>query len=246
MNKKTYDKAITNWPVEDQPREKLLKYGAHTLSNAELLAILIRIGVTGSSAVDLGRELLNKFKTLRAISACDPADLRQIKGLSTAKIAQIKAAVELGRRMMSEERALEGPIRSSSDVADYLMPLIRDLRYEVFKVVILDRRNAVLDVVDIDEGDVAQTQPSIPKIILRAAQTYAAGLIAVHNHPSGDPTPSEQDRFLTRDLVIAGQVMAIRVFDHLIIGDERYYSFADDGLIEEYERQAIIMGNKGV
>lgn len=246
MNKKTYDKAITNWPKEDRPREKLLKYGAHTLSNAELLAILIRIGVTGSSAVDLGRELLNKFKTLRAISACDPADLRQIKGLSTAKIAQIKAAVELGRRMMSEERALEGPIRSSSDVADYLMPLIRDLRYEVFKVVILDRRNAVLDVVDIDEGDVAQTQPSIPKIILRAAQAYAAGLIAVHNHPSGDPTPSEQDRFLTRDLVIAGQVMAIRVFDHLIIGDERYYSFADDGLIEEYERQAIIMGNKGV
>lgn len=246
IHKKVYERAIVNWPEEDRPREKLLKYGAHTLSNAELLAILIRTGVKGSSAVDLGRELLRKFKTLRAISACDPAELHEIKGLSKAKVAQIKAAVELGRRMMSEERALEGPIRSSSDVADYLMPLLRDLRYETFKVVLLDRRNGVLDVVDIDEGDVARTDPSIRKIMLRATQAYAAGIIAVHNHPSGDPTPSEQDKVLTRDLVIAGRAMEIRVFDHLIIGDGRYLSFADEGLIEEYEMQAVTMSNKGV
>jgi len=244
--KKVYERAIANWPEEDRPREKLLKYGAHTLSNAELLAILIRTGVKGSSAVDLGRELLRKFKTLRAISACDPVELHEIKGLSKAKVAQIKAAVELGRRMMSEERALEGPIRSSSDVADYLMPLLRDLRYETFKVVLLDRRNGVLDVVDIDEGDVARTDPSIRKIMLRATHAYAAGIIAVHNHPSGDPTPSEQDKVLTRDLVIAGRAMEIRVFDHLIIGDGRYFSFADEGLIEEYEMQAVTMSNKGV
>ncbi|MBM3150580.1 MAG: hypothetical protein FJZ88_11220, partial [Chloroflexi bacterium] len=166
--RKVYERAIANWPEEDRPREKLLKHGAHTLSNAELLAILIRLGVEGSSAVDLGRELMRKFKTLRAISACDPVELMEIKGLSTAKVAQIKAAVELGRRMMSEERALEGPIRSSSDVADYLMPLLRDLKYETFKAVLLDRRNAVLDVVDIDDGDVAKTQPSIRKIMMRA------------------------------------------------------------------------------
>jgi len=245
MTKKTYDRAIANWPEEDRPREKLLRYGAHTLSNAELLAILIRTGTQGSSAVDLARELLRKFKTLRAISACDPAELHEIKGLSTAKVAQIKAAVELGRRMMSEERALEGPIRSSSDVAEYLMPLLRDLKHEMFKVVLLDRRNGVLDVVDIDEGDVAKTHPSIRKMMLRAAQAYAAGLIAVHNHPSGDPTPSEQDKVLTRDLVIAGRAMDIRVFDHLIIGDGRYFSFADEGLIEEYEMQAIMAMSKG-
>lgn len=239
MTKKTYDRAIANWPEEDRPREKLLRYGAHTLSNAELLAILIRTGTKGSSAVDLARELLRKFKTLRAISACDPAELHEIKGLSTAKVAQIKAAVELGRRMMSEERALEGPIRSSSDVAEYLMPLLRDLKHEMFKVVLLDRRNGVLDVVDIDEGDVAKTHPSIRKMMLRAAQAYAAGLIAVHNHPSGDPTPSEQDKVLTRDLVIAGRAMDIRIFDHLIIGDGRYFSFADEGLIEEYEMHAF-------
>lgn len=245
MTKKTYDRAIANWPEEDRPREKLLRYGAHTLSNAELLAILIRTGTKGSSAVDLARELLRKFKTLRAISACDPAELHEIKGLSTAKVAQIKAAVELGRRMMSEERALEGPIRSSSDVAEYLMPLLRDLKHEMFKVVLLDRRNGVLDVVDIDEGDVAKTHPSIRKMMLRAAQAYAAGLIAVHNHPSGDPTPSEQDKVLTRGLVIAGRAMDIRVFDHLIIGDGRYFSFADEGLIEEYEMQAIMAMSKG-
>lgn len=242
MARRIYERAITSWPEEDRPREKLLKYGAHTLSNAKLLAILIRTGVEGVSAVDLGRELLRRFKTLRALGACDPAELREIKGLSTAKIAQIKAAVELGRRMMSEERALEGPIRSSSDVADYLMPLLRDLKCEMFKVVLLDRRNSVLDVVNIDEGDVAKTQPSIRKIILQAAQAYAAGLIAVHNHPSGDPTPGEQDKLLTRDLVIAGRAMDIRVFDHLIVGDGRYFSFTDEGLIEEYERQAVILG----
>jgi len=145
---------------------------------------------------------------------------------------------------MSEERALEGPIRSSADVAEYLMPLLRDLKIEVFKAVLLDRRNAVLDVIDIGEGDVARTQPSIRKIMLRTAQAYAAGLIAVHNHPSGDPTPSEQDKLLTRDLVLAGRAMEIRVFDHLIIGDGRYFSFADDGLMEEYERQAIVVNKQ--
>ena len=192
--KKIYENAILNWPEDDRPREKLLKYGSQALSNAELLAILVRTGIEGSSAVNIGRELLRKFKTLRAISACDPEELREIKGLSTAKIAQIKAAVELGRRMMSEERALEGSIRSSADVANYLIPLVRDLKYEVFKVVLLDRRNQVVDIVNIDEGDVAKTTPSIRKIMLRAAQAYAAGLIAVHNHPSGVPTPSEQDK----------------------------------------------------
>jgi DNA repair protein RadC len=238
--KKIYERAIVNWPEEDRPREKLLKYGAHTLSNAELLAILIRTGVPGSSAVDLGRELLRKFKTLRAISACDPSELLEIKGLSTAKVAHLKAAVELGRRMMSEERALAGPIRSSANVADYLMPLLRDLKHEVFKVVLLDRRNNVLDVTDIDEGDVAETTPSIRRVMLRAAQAFAAGLIAVHNHPSGDPAPSEQDKILTRDLVVAGRMLEIRIFDHLIIGDGQYFSFADEGLMEEYERQAIL------
>ncbi|MBA4382908.1 MAG: hypothetical protein C0406_10115 [Sideroxydans sp.] len=243
--KKLYERAIVNWPEEDRPREKLLKRGADTLSNAELLAILIRTGVKGSSAVDLGRELIGRFKTLRQMSSADVAEFREIKGLSTAKIAHIKAAVELGRRMMSEERALERSIHSSADVVDYLMPLLRDLKHEVFKVVLLDRGNSALEVADIGEGDVAKTEPSIRKIMLRAAQAYAAGLIAVHNHPSGDPTPSEQDKLLTRDLVIAGRAMEIRVFDHLIIGDGRYFSFADEGLIEEYERQVIILSNQG-
>lgn len=238
--KRRYGRAIVNWPKDDRPREKLLKHGAHMLSNAELLAILIRTGVKGSSAVDLGRELLQKFKTLRQMSACDIAAFRQIKGLSTAKIAQIKAAVELGRRMMSEERALEKAIRSSSDVVDFLMPLLRDLKHEVFKAILMDQGNRVIDVVDIDEGDVTKAHPSIRKIMLCAAQAYATGLITVHNHPSGDPTPSEQDKLLTRDLVVAGRVMEIRVFDHLIIGDGRYFSFADEGLIEEYARQTLI------
>ena len=239
-----YDRTIASWPEDDRPREKLLKRGAQTLSNAELLAILIRTGVKGASAVDLARELLRRFKTLRQMASADVADFHQFKGLSTAKIAQIKAAVELGRRMMSEERAFDRAVRSSADVANYLMPLIRDLKHEVFKVVLLDRSNHVLDVADVDEGDVAGTRPSIRKMMLRAAQSYAAGLIAVRNHPSGDPTPSEQDKLLTRDLVVAGRALEIRLFDHLVIGDGRYFSFADEGLIEEYERLTLMM-NKG-
>lgn len=244
--KKLYERAISNWPEDDRPREKLLKRGADTLTNAELLAILIRTGVAGANAVELSHELLRKFKSLRQMSAADISEFRGIKGLSTAKIAQVRAAVELGRRMMSEERALKGAFRSSSDVADYLMPLLRDLKHEVFKAVLLDRSNNVLEVVSIDEGDVAQTQPSIRKMMLCAAQASASGIIAAHNHPSGDPMPSDQDKLLTRDLVIAGRPMQIRVFDHLIIGDGRHFSFADEGLIEEYERQATIMSNQGV
>jgi DNA repair protein RadC len=242
--KRLYERAILNWPEEDRPREKLLKRGADTLSNAELLAIMIRTGTKGSSAVDLARQLLRRFKTLRQMSGADVAEFHGIKGLSTAKIAHIKAAVELGRRVMSEERALDRPVHSSADVADYLMPLLRDLKYEVFRVVLLDRGNNVQQVASIDEGDVTKTEPSIRRIMLHAARAYAAAFIAVHNHPSGDPTPSEQDKLLTRDLVIAGRAMEIRLFDHLIIGDGRYFSFADEGLMEEYESQAVMLSGQ--
>ncbi|HAG09470.1 MAG TPA: hypothetical protein DCK87_07935 [Desulfotomaculum sp.] len=125
MNKKKeYPRAIRNWPEEDRPREKLLKYGEHSLSNAELLAILIRTGTAGKSAIDLGRELLTKFKTLRSMSGVDISEFKEILGLKDAKIAQIKAAVELGRRMMSEEKVFHGVVKSASDVVDFLMLLI--------------------------------------------------------------------------------------------------------------------------
>lgn len=237
--KKIYPKAICNWPADDRPREKLLKYGEHTLSNAELLAILIRTGITGKSAVDIARELLRKFKTLRAMSGVDITEFEQISGLKDAKIAQIKAAIELGRRMMSEEKAFEGSLKSSSDVADYLMPLMRDLKKELFKVILLDKRNSITNVVDLNMGTVDRVTPSIRDILQTALKYLAPAIIIAHNHPSGDIEPSDSDKSLTHDLIVAASAMELRVFDHIIIGENQYYSFADENLIEEYEVQAV-------
>jgi len=237
--KKFYPKSIRNWPKDDRPREKLLKYGEHNLSNAELLAILIRTGTSGKNAVDLARELLSKFKTLRAMSGVDVSEFKEISGLKDAKIAQIKAAIELGRRMMSEEKAFIGVVKSSSEVIDYLMPLMRDLKRELFKVILLDKRNHITDIIDIDLGTVDRVNPSIRDILLTALKYQTPSIIVAHNHPSGDIKPSEADKSLTQDLITAAIAMELRVFDHIIIGENEYFSFADEGLIEEYEIQAI-------
>jgi DNA repair protein RadC len=234
-----YPVSIRQWSEEDRPREKLLKYGAHALSNAELLAILIRTGTPGRSAVDIGRELLHKFKSLRAMSDVDVSEFKEIHGLKQAKIAQIKAAVELGRRMMSEEKALKGPITRSADVAGYLMPLMRDLKKERFVLLLLDRRNAISDVVDVDHGTVDRANPYIRDIVQAAIRYNSPSIIVSHNHPSGSVTPSNDDKSFTKSLVVACRAAGITFFDHIIIGDNSYFSFADEGLIEEYETVAV-------
>ena len=173
-----YPLPIREWSEDDRPREKLLKYGEHTLSNAELLAIMIRTGAPGKSAVDIGRELLHKFKSLRAMSGVDTSEFKKITGLKNAKIAQIKAAIELGRRMLSEEKALEGPVKSSTDVVGFLMPLIGNLKKERFLLLLLDKRNTVSDVMDIDYGTVDQTNPYIRDII-QMAKDITHALVSV-------------------------------------------------------------------
>jgi len=243
MNKKSvikkYPLSIRNWPEDDRPREKLLKYGEYVLSNAELLAILIRTGTTGKSAIDLGRELLNRFKSLRVMSGVEVSEFKEIAGLKDAKIAQIKAAIELGRRMMSEEKAFHGVVKSSYDVVDFLMPLMRDLKSELFKVLLLDKGNHISEVVDIDSGTLDRVNPSVRDILMAALKYHSPSMILAHNHPSGDVEPSEADKTLTKDMIIAARSMELRIFDHLIIGENTYFSFADKGLIEEYEMEAI-------
>lgn len=234
-----YPVPIREWSEDDRPREKLLKHGEHTLSNAELLAILIRTGTKGRSAVDIGRELLHKFKSLRAMSGVDVSEFKEINGLKDAKIAQIKAAIELGRRMLSEEKALDDPVTCSSDVANFLMPLMRDLKKERFVLLLLDRRNAVSDVIDIDHGTVDKANPYIRDIIQTAIRYNSPSIIVAHNHPSGAVVPSNDDKTFTKSLMMAAKATGISFFDHIIIGDNRYFSFADEGLIEEYERKAI-------
>lgn len=226
---KECEKSIKNWPKDERPREKLLRQGEHTLTNTELLAILLRTGTKGQSAIDLARQILQKFKTFRNMSHTDISQWKEFKGLGSAKISQIKAAIEIGRRFLTEEKQPKVKIRNSKDTADIFIPRMRDLKKEVFKILLLDSHNTIIDTVEITEGTVTQANPIIREIISRALQNFASGLICVHNHPSGDTYPSKEDRDFTKGLYEAGKAMQINILDHIIIGDNKYYSFADSG-----------------
>ncbi|VAX37037.1 UPF0758 family protein [hydrothermal vent metagenome] len=223
---------INSWPKEDRPREKLLRNGEHTLSNSELLAILLRTGTRGVSAIDLARGILEKFKTFRNMSHTDASQWQGVKGLGDAKVAQIKAAIEIGRRL-GEERTKGRPksIKCSQDIVDILMPRMRDLKKEVFKTVFLNARNEIVEVIDQHSGTVNQTQPIIREIFQKALEYFAVAIICLHNHPSGDITPSPEDKQFTHKLYDAGKIMQVTVLDHIIIGDNVFYSFSDKGLI---------------
>lgn len=223
---------IKSWPEEDRPREKLLKDGEHKLSNTELLAILLRTGVKGDSAIDLARKILGKFKTFRNMSHTDMSAWKDFKGVGKAKIAQIRAAIEIGRRFREDEVRENRPkIRTSKDAAQILMPRMRDLKTEVFKVILLNSQNLLIDIAEIEEGTVNEANPIIREIMYKAIQNFASSIICFHNHPSGDPNPSEEDKIFTRQLVQASNTLNIKAVDHIIIGDDKYFSFADEGLM---------------
>jgi len=211
----------------------LLKNGEHTLSNSELLAILLRSGVKGESAIDLARKILHKFKAFRHMSSIDISHWKEFKGVGIAKIAQIKAAVEIGRRFGEEEAKENNPkIKSSGDVSEIFSPRMRDLKKELFKALLLNSQNRIIDIVEIIEGTVNQANPVIREILQKALQNFATSIICVHNHPSGDCTPSREDKEFTQELVQAGKILQIKVLDHIIIGDNNYYSFVDEDMIK--------------
>lgn len=227
-NKKT---GIRSWPQDDRPREKLLKKGAETLSNSELLAILLRTGIKGESAIDLARRIIDKFGTFRNMSHTDMRQWEEFKGLGPAKIAQIHAALEIGRRFRDVE--VNGPkqkVASALDVIDIIMPQMRDLKTEVFKVVYLNSTNRIIEISNSAVGTVNHAMPIVREIIHAALQKFAAAIICVHNHPSANVTPSPEDKKFTQELTAAGKLMDIKVLDHIIIGDNTFFSFADEGL----------------
>jgi len=228
-NQKT---GIKNWPTDERPREKLFKNGEHTISNTELIAILLRNGVKGQSAVDLGRKIMQKFKTFRNMSHTDLTEWKEFKGLGQAKVAQIKAALEIGRRFREVEiKENKSKVESSKDIVEILVPRMRDLKKEVFKIVLLNSQNKIIDIFDTGEGSVNKANPIIREVFQKALQNYATSLICVHNHPSGKVVPSEADQEFTRELFKAGKIMQVDVLDHVIIGDNNYYSFADKGML---------------
>ena len=229
---KVYEKAIKNWPEDDRPREKLLKKGARALSNSELLAILLRTGASGISAIDLARDVIRKFGTFRNMVHTDARDWKEFKGLGNAKIAHIHAALEIGRRFREDEVSTgKQKISSAKDIVDILIPQLRDLKTEMFKVVYLDSNNRIIDIADAATGTVNHAMPIVREIIHLALQKFAASIICVHNHPSANITPSTQDKKFTKELSEAGKLMEINVMDHVIIGGDEHFSFADEGLM---------------
>ncbi len=232
MAEKSPTTGIKSWPKDDRPREKLLKNGERSLSNSELLAILLRTGTKGTSAIDLARKILNKFGTFRNMSHTDIREWKEFKGIGLAKIAQIKTALEVGRRYREDEVTTgKQKIASAKDIADIVMPQLRDLKTEVFKVVYLDSNNRIIDIADAATGTVNQAMPIVREIIHSALQKFAASIICIHNHPSANITPSTQDKKFTKELSDAGKLMEIKVLDHIIIGDNEYFSFSDQGLM---------------
>lgn len=227
-NKKT---GIKSWPQDDRPREKLLKKGAGLLSNSELLAILLRTGIKGESAIDLARRIIDKFGTFRNMSHTDMRYWEEFKGLGPAKIAQIQAALEIGRRFREVE--VNGPkqkIASARDVVEIIMPQMRDLKTEVFKVVYLNSTNRIIEISNSAVGTVNHAMPIVREIVHTALQKFAAAIICVHNHPSANVAPSPEDKKFTQELIAAGKLMDIKVLDHIIIGDNTFFSFAEEGL----------------
>lgn len=229
MGAKKQGNGITRWPEAERPRERLLAQGPTALTDAQLLAILLRVGRQRSSAVQVGLEVLTRLNGLSGLAQCGIEELCAIPGVGAAKAAQLKAALELGKRMLAAPLAKGTKITSSRDLFHHYHPSLRDLRHEIFKVVLLDAKHMMIREVTVSEGSLTLSIVHPREVFNLAVRESAAAVIFLHNHPSGDPTPSQEDRVLTRRLVAAGDVLGIRVLDHLIVGDGRYVSFADQG-----------------
>ena len=232
MSKESKATGIKTWPTADRPREKLLKKGARALTNSELLAILLRTGTKGSSAIDLARKIMKKFGTFRNMLHVDVRDWKEFKGVGNAKVAHIQAALEIGRRFREDEASTgKQKISTAKDIVDILLPQLRDLKTEVFKVVYLNSNNRIIDITDAAIGTVNHAMPIVREIIHSALQKFAVSIVCVHNHPSANITPSTQDKKFTKELSDAGKLMEIKLIDHIIIGDDKYYSFSDEGIL---------------
>ncbi len=223
---------MKQWSAGDQPREKLIHMGSRSLSDAELLAILLRAGTRNRSALDISRELLQEHgNSLATLAKLSVHELMNIKGIGQTKAVSIAAALELGRRRATENAVQKNQVTTSSDAYDMLMPKMRDLTQEAFWIILLDRRSHVIALEEIHRGGMAAMIVD-PKIIFqRALERKACAIILSHNHPSGSVSPSMEDIRLTEKIKAAGQLMEIRILDHIIIGEGTYYSFADEGKI---------------
>ncbi len=227
----TYRTSIADWPEDDRPREKLIKLGTEALSEAELLAIILRVGNRELSAIDLARKILHQCGGFRGIDKMDVADLTQVKGVGIAKAAQIKAAIAIGKKLLGEQSRERPRITCGRDVFELVHLRYRDLKRERFSILMLTTRNRVIAEKVLFEGSVAESLVSPREVIREIIQAGAAQVIFIHNHPSGEVTPSRADHEVTQKLKAACATIEVTVLDHLIIGDNRYFSFAEEGIL---------------
>ena len=228
----TYKPSIKCWALEDRPREKLMKKGIGSLSDAELIAILIGSGVKNESAVEISKKLLGGTgNNLNELAKLTVNDLKRIRGIGEARAISIVAALELGRRRKMEEVIQKKKIGGSRDVFDLFQPLLGDLPHEEFWVLYLNRANTIIDRVRISQGGIAGTVTDIRLIMKQGVEKLAVSMVLCHNHPSGNLKPSEADSRITKKLKESGEILDIAVLDHLIVSDSSYFSFADEGLM---------------
>ncbi|MGN7453207.1 RadC family protein [Paenibacillus pasadenensis] len=223
--------SLKQWPEEERPRERMLQHGAEALSHAELLAILLRTGSSSETAVHLAARILQQSGSLRGLVDMGHGDLTRIKGIGPAKALQIRAGIELGRRLARSRREETVAVRRPEDAADYLMEDLRYLQVEHFVCLFLNTKNHIVARETLSVGTLNASLVH-PREVFRAAIRHgSASLICAHNHPSGDPTPSAEDRALTARLQEAGQLVGIEVLDHIVIGDGRFISLKERGLM---------------
>jgi DNA repair protein RadC len=224
--------SIKQWAKDDRPREKLLSKGAENLSNSELLAILIHNGTKEKTAVDLGKEILKLGKdNLNELGKLSVKELMKIKGIGEAKAITITAALELGRRRQATASLEKSVVGSSNDIAAYLRAALKDYRHEVFAVIFLNRANKINHFEIVSAGGITGTVADPRVILKKALEENAVSIILCHNHPSGSLKPSRADEELTTKIKEAAKYFDIKVIDHIIVSEDGYYSFADEGIL---------------
>ncbi|MCL4560807.1 MAG: DNA repair protein RadC [Chloroflexi bacterium] len=230
VNETTAVYRITDLEENERPRERLAQLGAQSLKTSELLAILIRVGIQGENAVQIGERLLQDLGGLRGLHRISFEEFCSQRGLGPAKAAQIKAAIEIGRRLAHTEDDERAAVHSPSDAAELVKYEMSAFEQEVLRVILLDTRNRVLQIEEVYQGSLNMSMVRIGELFKHAIRRNAAAMIVVHNHPSGDPTPSPEDVALTREIVRAGKLLDIDVLDHLVIAGGRHVSLKERGL----------------
>lgn len=222
--------SVREWPETERPRERLIKHGAEALSDAQLLAIVLRTGSNGKTVIDTAIELLQNFRGLRGLEEASISELKFFKGLGIAKIAQIKASFELGKRALCE-KSQEQFFNSAEIVYNYFFPKLNGLKKEVFITLLLDTKLRLIREVKVSEGTLNQSLIHPREVFKDAVKESAYAVILIHNHPSGDPTPSEQDIEITKKLKKASEILEIPILDHVIIGSGKYFSMKERGVV---------------